>query len=416
MIASKKLIGFCAVICLFCIITVAGCAKNDVNDTGKDSETLIQTEIKNFFKNNLKYALKDIRIVEESDGSFTVVTTLSTEYKIDDFALYAEQVTKVSELASTEFNLTFSRINPTLYTDTNSWIGWSNDSLNFYDQDKYIIKNVSLDMLKNEVEKYKKANSAMFAGETASDTVPSLTTVSELTLSTVAKEPELVSTNFFSDMENRLKYDELYKSYHYSELKNFIQAYIKENEVTNDDVAYTILEYIDLVIPFESEWNISFDEFDSKYILTFNEATEISSNNSVSVLLTGTNLDIKVGFRKNEWLFFDEIALSVDGKKAYSASVKSYNRTENVISGNTIEEYCSCSFYDNILESIGKSETVILRFSNKKSGEFYDHTLSQSEKDALYCGLLLRINNRDLSNLIYHYREDNNINDTLTEE
>ncbi len=268
-------------------------------------------------------------------------------------------------------------------------------------------------------------SSTTFESETSSEITPSetsmqvsLTTVSEPTSSTHADEPEPASTNFFSDRKNRLLYDELYKSYRYSELKNLVQTYINTNKVANDDVAYTILEYIDLVIPFESEWNIFFDEFDNKYELTFNEAMEISSSNSVSVSLKGTNLDIKVGFRKNEWLFFDEIALSIDGKKEYSASVKNYNRTDNVISGNTIEEYCSCSFYDNALESVGKSETVILRFSNKKSGEIYDHTLSQSEKDALYCGLLLRINNRDLSNLIYHYREGNNLNDkdSLAEE
>lgn len=224
-------------------------------------------------------------------------------------------------------------------------------------------------------------------------------------------ETKPASTSFFSEKENRLTYDELYKSYRYSELKKYVQAYIDKNEVTDDDVAYTILDYIDTVIAFESEWNVTFDEFDSKYVLFFNGATEITDSNSVKVSLNGTHLDIKIGFRKNGWLFFDKVALSIDGKRAYSASVKSFNRTENVISGNMIEEYCSCSFYDSVLESIGKAETVILRFSNKESGENYDHTLSQGEKDALYCGYLLRINNRELSNLIYHYREDNNIND-----
>lgn len=221
--------------------------------------------------------------------------------------------------------------------------------------------------------------------------------------------PEPVSTSFFSDKENRLAYDELYKSYRYSELKECVQAYIDNNEITDDDVAYTILEYIEPVIAFESEWAIVYDEFDNTYLLIFNGADKLSSSNSVKVSLSKTHLDIKIGFRKNGWLFFDKVALSIDGEKAYTASIK--NRTDNIISGNTIEEYCSCSFYDNILESIGKAETVILRFSNKKSGENYDHTLSQTEKNALYCGYLLRVNNRDLSDLLYHYRRDNNIND-----
>lgn len=226
-----------------------------------------------------------------------------------------------------------------------------------------------------------------------------------------SNETEPDSTSFFSNKENRTQYEELYKSYRYAELKELVQTYINTNEVTSDDVAYTLLDYIEPVLPYEDKWYADLDEFDSKYEWSFDDADSINQYDSVAVFLKGTDLDIMIGFQKNGWLFFDKIALSIDGEEVYSKSDRLGERTRTVISGNLIMEYCFCNFNSKVLESVGKAETVILRFSNKKSGENFDHTLSQEEKDALYCGYLLRINNRDLSDLLSNYRRDNNIND-----
>ena len=209
--------------------------------------------------------------------------------------------------------------------------------------------------------------------------------------------------DFFSDEERQNQYNNLYQSYRYSELIAYINEYLSENDATPLDSAYAIL---DLIIPasqYEENWNISLDEFDSKYVLSFVGADSITKDSSVAVSVEGTSLNIKVGFRKTDWLFFDHIELSINGERVYTARVNSYDCTRNVISGNTIEEYCECGFYDSVLEQLETAETAILRFSCEESGEVYDHTLTQNEIDALYCGLLLRVNNRELSNLIYRY-------------
>lgn len=209
--------------------------------------------------------------------------------------------------------------------------------------------------------------------------------------------------DFFNDEQRQEKFNALYKSYQYSALTDYVNMYISENEIEPSDSAYAILDLITPALEYENKWIIDFDEFDSEYVLAFSGADSITTDNSVAVSIKGTGLDIKIGFHKNGWLFFDHIALSIDGEQVYTASVKSYDCTRNVISGNTIEEYCKCSFYDSVLEQLGSAETVILRFSNEDSGEVYDHTLTKDEIDALYCGLLLRVNNRELSNLIYRY-------------
>lgn len=209
--------------------------------------------------------------------------------------------------------------------------------------------------------------------------------------------------DFFNDDQRQEQFNALYKSYQYSALVDYIDAYISENEVEQSDSAYTILDLITPALEFESKWVVDFDEFDSEYVLSFVGANNITKDNSVDVSIKGTGLDIKIGFRKTGWLFFDHIALSIDGEQVYTASVKSYDCTRNVISGNTVEEYCRCSFYDSVLEQLGTAETAIIRFSTEDSGEVHDHTLTKNEIDALYCGLLLQVNNRELSNLIYRY-------------
>ncbi len=148
----KRLFAFCAALFL---LTASGCAKNDIPVSGVISEPQIQSDLKNYLKSNLDYTPEDIRVVKEDDGSYIVVTSLGSEYSIDDFVPFAEQMVKLSEAAAANFNVTISCVNPTLYTGDNAWIGWSNDSLRFYDQDKYLVENVYFDMLKDEVEKYK---------------------------------------------------------------------------------------------------------------------------------------------------------------------------------------------------------------------------------------------------------------------
>lgn len=211
------------------------------------------------------------------------------------------------------------------------------------------------------------------------------------------------ASDFFSDEIRQSQYKELYQSYQYTKLAEYVNAYLLENETTPLDSAYSILNLINPAIKYEGQWNIQFDDFDSKYILTFKGADSISQNTSVAVSVDDTWLDVKMGFRKNGWLFFDRVALSIDGQQVYNVSINFYDVTRNVISGHTIEEYCNRSPYDDVLEQLNDAETVILRFTNSDNKEIYDHTLTQNEIDALYCGLLLRVNNRDLRDLLYRY-------------
>jgi hypothetical protein len=243
-------------------------------------------------------------------------------------------------------------------------------------------------------------------GVSVDDLIPIVSSETDFPLLDSSPSPEIVEElylDFFSDEERQIRYTELYQSYNYAELLEYLYTYIEENSPLVDDSAYTILSLIEPALDYQDSWIISLDEFDNEYTLTFKGANEITQSRAISVSLKGTDLVTKIGFRKNGWLFFDAISISADGHRIYGASIRG-SITRNVISGNSIEEYCFTSLYDDVVIKVKESDKSIIRFENDKSGEKYDHVLTREEKDALYCGMILQDNNRELSNLLSRYK------------
>lgn len=209
--------------------------------------------------------------------------------------------------------------------------------------------------------------------------------------------------DFLSDENRQARYAELYISYQYSALKDFLQEYIDAKNPAQSDAVFKILEYVEPVLQYEDQWIVTHDEFDNTYSVKFKNANEISRSNSVDVTVAGTGIDYRVGFVRDGWLFFDGLDISTDGEVAYTAGIKSYETTRNVISGREVKEYCFIGINDETAEQIHAAETVIFRFTNDKSKETYDHQLTQAEKDAIYCGMLLRKNNMELANILSRF-------------
>lgn len=218
-----------------------------------------------------------------------------------------------------------------------------------------------------------------------------------------AEQTELPSpTDFFSDEARQADYVDMYESYQYSALYDYVSAYIEETAPDDNDSAYYILDLIEPLLPYEEIWSVSHDDFDDSYSISFSGADEISNSQSVEVNVNGTMLDIAVGFVKSDWLFFDEVSISIDGDVT-NYYFKSYDVERDVISGGKIKEYVFCDFDSDVLTQLKSAERVVLRFTNSDTSENYDRTLSQDEINALYIGFLLRRNNAELSNLLYHY-------------
>ena len=210
--------------------------------------------------------------------------------------------------------------------------------------------------------------------------------------------------DFFKDKKRQEKYEELIESYKYNELKKYINKYISENKVFEDDSAYQILDLINPLIKYEDFWSITKDEFDGKTYVSFPETDGITKNQFFDIKLTGTELFIKAGFQKSDWLFFDHILFSKDGEIIYN---RKHSTERKVLSGNLIEEFSNTTFDDDLLLDMLKGDKVVIRFRNDDKDENYDHTLTENERKALFCCVSLRITYRDLSDLLFVYNNNN---------
>jgi len=119
----------------------------------KSEETI--TKIKEYFTDNVTYTLDDIRVVDDGEEGFAVVYSISEPYSYDDFAPFVRQLVDTQVNFEKEEGINISYVNPTLRTGDNSWIGWSNNSFIFYDQDSYTVEKVAYDKIDNAVNDYK---------------------------------------------------------------------------------------------------------------------------------------------------------------------------------------------------------------------------------------------------------------------
>lgn len=209
--------------------------------------------------------------------------------------------------------------------------------------------------------------------------------------------------DFFDDKERQNKFTELYESYKYTELKKYVDKYIKDNSPSPLDSAYSILEMIEPLIKYEDNWILTHDDFDGTDELTFENVDGISESKCVYARVIGDSGTVTFGFVKNDWLFFDRIRISANGKVIFDDSFKSYDIQRDVVSGSIIKESVGCSFSVDEANEIIKEKTVKIRFENSKKDEYYEKELNKDDIEAIYCTTYLKKNNRDLSNLLFEY-------------
>ena len=85
---------------------------------------------------------------------------------------------------------------------------------------------------------------------------------------------------------------------------------------------------------------------------------------------------------KEEWVFFREIIINVDGER-YSIDFKSRDKKKDVVRGNVIFEFIDipAKSYVDMLKHISTSKKTIIRYQGDTYR--YDVTISQKQKGAL---------------------------------
>lgn len=156
----KRLI--CVIISIGILLVACGEEKSiNVNEENniesKKQEDNVTTDIKNYMNSNVGYDC-DLKVVKEDNESYAITACLPMSYALEELVPFAQKLMELSKTVEEKYNISIKYINPAIYMSEDTWIGWSNNTGNFYDQDEFISKNVSLEELENEVKKYKNKN------------------------------------------------------------------------------------------------------------------------------------------------------------------------------------------------------------------------------------------------------------------
>lgn len=211
--------------------------------------------------------------------------------------------------------------------------------------------------------------------------------------------------DFFSDEKRCEKYNSLYYSCQYRILRDVVQQYIDENDVEDIDSAFSILEIINPMIPDDSKWIVGFDSVDGSFLVTFPGAEDISENCCVSPMLKGTNLSAKIGFIREDWIFFDIYRFGADGLSVFDGTLNYFDVTRDVIESGRISEYAYINLENEDIAPLYSADTPSIRFVNERTRDQFSHVLTENETDALRYGLLLKNANLQLEDLLYQYKK-----------
>lgn len=212
--------------------------------------------------------------------------------------------------------------------------------------------------------------------------------------------------DFLSVEDNYNTYKECINKGKYADLYDLLQQHLESENVKENDSAYKAVESLDKIMPYIDSVDIEYDEISEEGTIKFKSIKDISSViHVVPIAYThSSNVSIKVGFEKADWLFFDRVTIT--GKEDnWSRTMKSYDKEQDVISGGTIRE----SIVENInledLLNISQNEAPIIRFENQKDDKKIDYQLSKDEINAIKIIYEFGVAYRKLSDLSWDYKK-----------
>ena len=93
-------------------------------------------------------------------------------------------------------------------------------------------------------------------------------------------------------------------------------------------------------------------------------------------------IEYKLGFQKNDWLFFDTIT-AVAGEAKNSCTYKSDEVNSDVLSGGKISESIYTSGFNLVFAEANEQNEGIIRFENSSTKEVIDHEITEDELNAI---------------------------------
>lgn len=189
--------------------------------------------------------------------------------------------------------------------------------------------------------------------------------------------------DFLDDKELREKINNLKNEFKFYEIVEIADKYIAENNPDDTDSAFVVKEAAQEAAKAMQNCTLVVDDFSGEGVL-YGGASVISSEiNFVPYFADSYDrVTVRVGFKKNGWLFFEDVSVKVaDGD--FVDDYFSYDEVKReVVSGSTILEEANAEFEFDEVEKILAAENPIIRFIGEND-ETYDHKLTKQEIDSL---------------------------------
>ena len=206
---------------------------------------------------------------------------------------------------------------------------------------------------------------------------------------TVDRQPDLLRDD---DARQTFRMQRL--TYNYANILDAVDAYIDNERPLNTDNAFKIKNIVREIVELMAKCSNVVDEFEGEATLFYAGIDEITQDTCFVPSISGNDdIDVRVGFVADDWLFFDHIRIKVTDDEYITDSFKN-NTIRDVLSGGKIKE--SAIFYcddEDANEILNATVTPTLRFDGKDD-KVRDHTISAEELEALKT--LLAIKNLDI--------------------
>lgn len=192
---------------------------------------------------------------------------------------------------------------------------------------------------------------------------------------------------FFSNDEIRCVCRDLLQECKYSDLYSYLSKTVSVADLDPDDIVFDIMDKTERLSELAKKCDAETDKIEGTTSIFYSGLKDITSKaNIIPSLQTnsyfGISIEYKIGFRKNDWLFFDRVTI-VDGHS--NKNEMHFDRLDvntDIISGSTIQE--SAYIYDLGSDiTIDHESNITIRFKNADSREYIDHEFTDMEISAI---------------------------------
>lgn len=192
---------------------------------------------------------------------------------------------------------------------------------------------------------------------------------------------------FFSDDEERSICRDLLQECRYTDLYNHLTDAVTVSDPDPDDIVFDIIDKTERLSELAKKCDVETDKIEGTTSIFYSGLTDITSKSNVipsleTTSFLGISSEYKIGFRKNDWLFFDTVTI-VDGHS--NKNEQRFNRLDvntDIISGSTIQE--STYIYDFGTDiKIDHEGDITIRFKNSDTRDYIDHVFTDTEISAI---------------------------------